>query len=93
MATYHLHHWRVVTLYDNPYLAPEVNPKCLAGFRDEHKRTVRTSPIAEVNGCEVTTESGSIYILEDMDPDYRDWLIDQGIDIDPDNPIVVKKGY
>lgn len=91
MTTYHLHRWRVVYLYDNPYLAPEANPACLAGFREPDKKPVRTSPIAKVNGVEITTESGSVYLLEDMDPDYRDWLLENEIEFDPDNPIVIRK--
>jgi hypothetical protein len=92
MATYHLYRWRVVEKFDNPYLAPELNPKALEGYRDEDNKYVRTSPIAKVNGKEITTESGSVYILEDIDTDYREWLAEQeGLEFDPDNPILIKK--
>lgn len=88
---YHLFRWSVTSMYDNPYMAPEANPKCLIGFRDQETKRVRTSALASINGREVTTQSGSIYILEDMDPEYRQWLDDNGLECDPDNPIRVRK--
>jgi hypothetical protein len=86
-----LHRWRVTQYSDDPYLAPEANPPCLAGIRDSDGRTVRTSPIVKVDGKEITTKSGTVYILDDMDPDYRLWLEEQGIQYDPEHPITFKK--
>jgi hypothetical protein len=92
MATYKLHRWAVVCSYDDPYLAPEANPKCLTGFRDEETKEVITSPIVKMNGREMTTYSGSLYILEDVSPEYLQWMDDNGFEMDPNNPInVVKK--
>lgn len=87
MSTYHLHRWSITTYSDDPWLAPEMNPICLLGCRIPGNKTVRTSPITQINGREITTETGSIYILEDMDPDYRHWLEDNGMEYDPANPI------
>lgn len=91
MATYHLHRWSVTELYDNPYLAPEANPKCLIGFRSPDNKRVRTSPVKEINGMHITTETGSVYILEDMDPDFRHWMEEEGIEWDPEHPLKMKR--
>lgn len=88
---HHLYRWAVVAYYDDPYRAPEINPKCLAGYRDQDPRRIRTSPIKEINGKEITTESGSVYILEDMSQEYREWLEANNIDWDPENPIHFKE--
>jgi len=87
MSKNHLYRWSVVGYYDNPFLAPEANPRCLTGFRNQELKRIRTSPIKEINGKEITTETGSIYILEDMDQEYRTWLETNEIDWDPENPI------
>jgi hypothetical protein len=90
MATYHLHKWAVVNLYDDPYRAPEINPPCLSGYRDQQEKRIRTSPIDKVDGRTITTKSGSVYILEDMDPEYKEWLDNNNVSFDPENPIKVK---
>jgi len=89
MATYHLHRWSVGGEVD-PYLPPESQVIRLTGFRDQDTRAVTTSPIIEVNGREVTTYSGSVYILEDIDPDYLEFLDKRGEIFDPENPIRIK---
>lgn len=89
MATYHLYRWSVQFIQD-PYQAPEQAQSVLIGFRDQDTKRVRTSNIVAVNGREVTTYSGSVYILEDVDPEYQKWLDDQGIEIDQENPIKFK---
>lgn len=91
MTTYHLYRWAIVRLYDDPYRAPEINPNCLTGFRDDSPRRIRSTPITEINGREITTESGSVYILEDIDTTYREWLWENDIPYDPENPIYFKK--
>lgn len=90
MATYHLHKWSVSEKAD-PFLAPEINPACLAGYRDDEDRPVVTSRIVKVDGRTITTYSGSVYILEDIDPDYLQWLQDNGHNYDPETPIKFKK--
>lgn len=87
MATYHLYRWSVTGDF---FQAPEIRQISLVGFRDQETKSVRTSHVMEVNGREITTRSGSVYILEDMDPDYRKFLEDTGYNIDEDNPIKIK---
>lgn len=87
MATYHLHRWAVI---GDPYDAPEAAKLRLVGYRDQDEKRVHTSVIVEVNGREITTYSGSVYILEDIDPDYLKFLDETGEIYDPDNPIRVK---
>lgn len=86
MAVYSLRRWSVVR---DPYKAPEVSATRLAGLRDDAKH-VTTSIIKKVNGREITTQSGSVYILEDIDPDYLKYLNDTGEHYNPENPIRVK---
>jgi hypothetical protein len=87
MATYHLHRWSTTRYDNNPYEAPEAKPLCLFGYRDQETESVITTPIKEVDGCKITTKSGSIYILEDIDPSFLQWMQDNGIHFDPKNPI------
>jgi hypothetical protein len=86
-----LHRWSVTQINDNPFLAPEANPACLRGIRETDGKCVRTSPIVKVDGKQITTNSGTVYILDDMDPDFRLWLEEEGIEYDPENPIKFKE--
>lgn len=87
MATYYLHRWSVI---GDSYKAPEAGVLRLSGFRDQDEKKVTTSVIVEVNGREVTTYSGSVYILEDIDSDYLEFLDKTGETYDPENPIRIK---
>jgi hypothetical protein len=83
---YQLHKWSVVSSYD-PYKAPEAKRIQLTGFRDNETSSVITSDIVDIDGKSIKTLSGSIYILDDIDPEYLSWLEANEIDYDPDNPI------
>ena len=86
MATFKLSNWSVQ--HDNsPYTAPEAIIKYLVGIRDSDNKRIRTSYYVRVNGIEVTTSSGSVYILGEVDPEYRQWLFDHNIPFDINNPI------
>lgn len=91
MSGIRLHRWSVVSSCDDPFAAPELHQQCLLGIRDSDGKYVRTSPIAKAEGKEITTRSGTLYILEDMDPDFRLWLEEQEIQYDPENPITFKE--
>jgi hypothetical protein len=90
MSTYHLYRWSVVGSTNDPFKAPEQIKVSLLGFRDQEEKKVRTSDIKEVNGREITTATGSVYILEDIDPEYRRWMEGEGLAYDPENPIKMK---
>lgn len=90
MATYQLHKWAVVGDGD-PWVAPELCSKRLTGYRDKETKQVVTSPIVKVEGKKITTRSGSVYILEDVSEQYREWLRDSGIPFNPEQPIYHKK--
>jgi len=84
---YHLHRWSVVGDF---FKAPEAQRIRLSGFRNQDERRVTTSAVELVEGRRITTVSGSIYILEDIDPDYLNWMVDNNYPYDPENPIKVK---
>ncbi len=88
---YHLHRWSVQFYDVDPYLAPEAQRRCLLGYRDDDTKRVSTSPIVSVNGREVQT-CNSIYILEEIDPNYLKWLEESHVEYDPEHPIKIKKG-
>jgi hypothetical protein len=89
MATYNLKKWSVG--FRNPFLPPELQGASLVGYRDGEDKPVITSAIVKAEGRNITTFSGSVYILEDIDPEYEAWLISQGIKYDPENPVKFKK--
>jgi len=85
---YHLYRWSVV---GDLWKAPEIRNIRLCGYRNQEERRVVTSSVKETNGRTITTESGSVYILEDIDPDYLAFLRESGIEYDPENPIRIIK--
>lgn len=90
MATYHLYKWSVIPSRD-PYIAPDLNPGVLVGHRADDPREITTSRIVKAEGRTITTLSGSVYILEDIDPDYLLWLNQNNIPYNHEQPITVKK--
>lgn len=90
MVEYHLHKWSVIADSD-PFRAPELQQKRLAGFRCEDDREVITSVIKSVDGKRITTQSGSIYVLEDIDPDFLSWMKENDIPFDPEKPITIRE--
>ena len=91
MREYRLNNWGVTYLSDSPFIPPECNPTCLSGYREGEDRPVRTSPIVEVNGRIVRTESGSTYFLGEPSPEYLAYLEKIGYPYDPDQPIKDKR--
>lgn len=73
--------------------APEKQERYLGGKvyghpKFEDGKEVRTSPVVSVKGREITTGSGSVYLLEGPPrKEYLEWLNEQKITIDSDNPI------
>src|SRR5271170_5635163 len=90
MSTYKLSHWSIQIKAD-PYAAPETKNMDirLVGYRDDESRAVITSSVMKVEGKTITTRSGSVYLLQDIDPAYEAWMKDNGIAYDPDDPIKV----
>lgn len=88
---YILHKWSVTEFgSNNIYMAPELRTKRLAGYRDDETQEVITGPIVKVEGKKITTWSGSVYILADINEEYLFWMQDQKIEFDPENPIKFK---
>lgn len=98
---YILRHWSVGTRpVTDPFMAPESTPyPTLAGYRrlpgqdQSEEEPVITSSIMKADGRVITTYSGSTYTLEEPDPDYIQWMKDNGLTYDPINPIKFKKAF
>ena len=89
MVTYRLRQWSVV-LDNDPYAAPEVRGIMLKGYRDdETDHHVITSKVMKVEGRKVTTRN-SVYLLEDIEPEYLQWMKDNNVPYDDDVPIRIK---
>jgi hypothetical protein len=48
---------------------------------------IRTSAVVKTEGRKIFTVSGSCYQLGKIDPGYRKFLREQGIEYDPRNPV------
>jgi len=88
-----LEKWSVVSC-GSPYQAPELQSKKLHGIVDNHPRLgkdieVTTSTIVKSEGRRVTTHSGSVYELGTIHPDYAQYLKNEGIELDEDNPVKI----
>ena len=71
-----LENWSVVALIQNPYMAPEARGRALTGRvyddpRFENGTTICTTALVGVSGQTVTTRSGSVYELGEVDPAYE----------------------
>jgi len=88
--TYHLHSWSVCSTGDL-WQAPELHSKRLSGRRCEDDQMIITSSIASVDGRRVTTASGNVYVLEDINPEFLSWMQENSMEYDPENPIKVRE--
>ena len=88
-----LNDWAVtyVDSHHDGYTAPECVKKCLVGIRDSDGKTVRTSHIVESHGRNITTRSGTVYILGIPGKDYLAWLSTNGYQFNEDDPIKIIK--
>lgn len=80
-----LERWSVVQGEPNPYKPPEQMGPCLKGDLDGHE--IVTSPIIKAEGLLITTFSGSLYELGEIEPGYMGFIEDHAIEFDPENPI------
>ena len=70
-----IENWAIVGL--NPYAAPEVQSECIVGIiyghpkHDDGKR-VRTSRIVRASEGVITTKTGSIYELGEVNKEYEE---------------------
>jgi hypothetical protein len=86
---YHLERWSVHT--NNPFDAPECVRIRLRGVRTEDDRAVITSYVASVSGREVTTQSGTVYVLGTPSLEYVTWLGENEIPLDIEHLIRVRR--
>jgi hypothetical protein len=80
--------WSVVGL--SPYSAPE-SGKQIVGRRQSDKKVIRTSCIVSVEGCVVTTQTGSRYRLGKPSQNYVDWCVKNNYHVPTDE--LPLKGY
>lgn len=90
MPTYRLRKWSV-SYAGTPYDSPESIRISLRGYRNREKKPVLTSYIVKAEGRKITTYSGSIYILWDIDPDFLQWMKDNNIPYNEQAPITLKE--
>lgn len=88
MPAYDLHKWSVIS-HSSPRTPPEMKLRVLLGYRDLESRLIRTSPFVLIMGRQVTTMTGSVYNLKDIDPYYLNWMIENNIEYDPYRAIKV----
>ena len=97
---YTLENWSVVDSPCDPYIPPECKTKRLMGHcperarevyyktpREIQKDEITTSPIAKIEGKRITTKSGTVYVLGQVNPDYVSFLKTLGKELDQENPI------
>ena len=72
------------------------HPLCLTGEVYNHPverhydgKLITTSYVEKAEGRTITTHSGTVYELGEIDPVYLKALKKSGIDYDPDNPVKV----
>jgi len=88
VTEYTLENWSVyVSPNDEYYTAPECIPRRLRGRRGDVN--VITSGIKSVEGRRVTTVSGNVYVLGEINPEYLAWMNENGLTYDKVNPIRV----
>jgi hypothetical protein len=68
------------------YDAPELKVIRLMGTLESGKRII-TSPVVDVAGRSVRTASGSVYLLGDIAPDYLQWMQENNMPYDHEQPI------
>lgn len=77
------------------YQAPECAQPCLVGKVYNHPKSdrhpdgkkIRTSFIKKIEGKVITTYSGTVYCLGKPDSKYLQWIKNNNIKFDPENPI------
>lgn len=81
--------WSVVGDKLDVYKAPEQRSFCLVGKLDSGAM-IKTSMIVKAEGKVITTRSGSLYVLGEIDPNYLKFIKDNNISYNKDNPIVIR---
>lgn len=78
------------------YAAPEVNALALIGTVYDHPtarhfdgKEIQTSRVMSADGRTVQTRN-TTYELGEADPDFVQWMEDNDIKFDPENPITLK---
>ena len=77
-----LHNWALVAISPNTYSEPHQH---LKGYRTGEKQPIRTSRIVKIVGALITTESGTVYKLEQPHPTYVAWCRETGCHIPTKN--------
>jgi hypothetical protein len=73
-----LENWSVGVIHDNPYMPPEQAGQCLQGEAYGHPKSedgpfIHTTQIMDVDNRTVTTSSGTVYELGEIEATYLAW--------------------
>ncbi len=90
-----LKNWSIVASSDNPYLAPELRSICLQGEVYGHpdtrypdgKNIVTSKVVKKIDALTYETNSGTIYTLDTVNPNYKEWCIEYGIELNLEDPV------
>lgn len=91
-----LENWSVTFGDVDPYTAPELlRPRLQGNVYNSNRFTdgefILTGPLISAQGRQAATKQ-TVYILGEVDPQYRAWLAEHRPDWDPENPIIVRRG-
>lgn len=91
-----LENWSCGYSSDDRYAAPELSRLRLLGVvaDESNKRNgkrIQTSAVTKIDGRVITTASGSVYELGEVDPAYLAWIREQGREFNPEQPIADKR--
>jgi len=95
MSNVILKNWSVRGYNITPYTAPEAQRFCLTGEAYGHPRfaegeVITTSPIqASINNLVET--NNTVYELGEADVSYLLWCEENGIKVDKENPVKIRK--
>ena len=90
---YKLENWSVI---GNSYQAPEIRQLTLRGQVYNHPKykdgeIILTSNITNVDGKHITTRNNNIYILGKVYQEYLEWMWENNIIYNEENPIKIIK--
>lgn len=93
-----LKNWSVIADPNNPYMAPELKSTHLQGEVYSHpnlrhhdgKRITTSKIVKKLEPLVYETNSGTVYMLDTVDPAYENWCKENNIELNLEDPIKMK---